>query len=94
MPDEEFGVLVGNDDLPATGKRVGKVTLSSGAATVETTAFTATCGVRLTGQGGGTIANAGVLSVDTANSTPGTSFDIVSGNSSDDNEVFWEIIEP
>lgn len=94
VPDEEFGVLVGNDDLPATGKRVGKVTLSSGAATVETTAFTATCGVRLTGQGGGTIANAGVLSVDTANSTPGTSFDIVSSNNSDDNEVLWEIIEP
>lgn len=94
VPDEEFGVLVGNDDLPATGKRVGKVTLSSGAATVETTAFTATCGVRLTGQGGGTLANAGVLSVDTANSTPGTSFDIVSSNNSDDNEVLWEIIEP
>lgn len=71
--------------------RAGSATLAAGTVTVSTTSYVARSKVVIMPKGGGTLANVGALYVDTAGSTPGTSFVVKSTNAGDDNDFDWEI---
>lgn len=86
------GYLRFNSSLEAGAKRQGTATLSSGTATVTTTAITATSQVFLTHKGTGTVGNIGSLYLGTVNA--GTNFQIKSTNGSDNDAVFWMVVEP
>jgi hypothetical protein len=88
------GRLTCNKNLAGGTKRQGTGALSSGSATISTTAYSASCIVLLTDLGGGTLANVGSLYVDTASSTPSTSFVVKSTSATDNNNFAWMIIEP
>lgn len=73
-----------------TNAKMGVATLTAGAATVATTAVTATSRIQLTSQADG--GTPGWLRVDTR--TAGTSFHIQSSSASDTSTVAWVILEP
>jgi hypothetical protein len=72
--------------------KMGVGTLSSGTATITTTAVTANSRIFLSDQGGGVFANIGSLSVGTV--VPGTSFVVNSSNITDSSNFAWVIFEP
>jgi sugar lactone lactonase YvrE len=78
-----------NTRRPSTGLVAGKATLSSGTATVGTTAITTNTLIVLQLMGA---VNAGVLSVE--NLVPGVGFDIVSSSATDASSVAWYALEP
>ena len=97
-------VVCGNVIIDTAGKgfkikegsnaRMGIVTLSSGAATVNNATVTANTRIFLSVNGVTAFANLGILYEDSASRVPGTSFTIKSTNGADTASIAWVLIEP
>ena len=72
--------------------KMGVVTLSSGTATVSTTAITNNSRIMLSVNGLGTVSTPQAIAVN--GRTAGVSFNIVSASNIDTSTVFWQIFEP
>lgn len=94
------GTAWGN--IPRTGQKqaasgaalAGTGTLSSGSATINTTAVTSSSIVFIVDQGGGVLANIGSLYEDKPSRVAGTSFAVKSTNTLDSSNFGWWIVEP
>ena len=76
-----------------TNATMGTGTLSSGAATINTTKVTSSSRIFISDQGG-TVTNLGSLYEDNASRVAGTSFTIKSSNILDSSNFVWLILEP